>query len=339
MEYIITVVVPVYNAEKYLNECIQSVLDQSDPRWNLILVDDGSSDLSAEICDTYAKSDKRISVIHKKNEGAIMARRDGFLASKTEFCISLDADDYLANNCIQKIIAAIETYQADIVIYSFSSIKGDKILPGVPPLLDVQGIVEADYVKGKLISTNDYNSLCTKAIRSCYLKDNPLYYQKEIITIGEDKVQFLYPLTQAKRIAIVPDVLYFYRTVEGSMTHIYTAEKLIDRMGIKMFDYLYAYMQKWKKTSNKDMLAMSAMFWRSIVGIYNILQSAHVKEEDYKAVCEYDFCENIPNYIISYWHCPTLTCKEKMKIWLLVSHHTRLMSWLNGTKRGAYQCN
>lgn len=191
MEYIITVVVPVYNAEKYLNECIQSVLDQSDPRWNLILVDDGSSDLSAEICDTYAKSDKRISVIHKKNEGAIMARRDGFLASKTEFCISLDADDYLANNCIQKIIAAIETYQADIVIYSFSSIKGDKILPGVPPLLDVQGIVEADYVKGKLISTNDYNSLCTKAIRSCYLKDDPLYYQKEIITIGEDKVQFL----------------------------------------------------------------------------------------------------------------------------------------------------
>lgn len=327
MESIITIVVPVYNSEKYLDDCIQSVLDQNDTRWNLILVDDGSTDSSGTICDVYARKDKRISVIHKKNEGALAARKDGFFASTTEYCISLDADDYLANNCIQKIISAIETYQADIVIYSFCSIKDDKVLPGVSPLTDVPGIVEADFVKEKLISTNDYNSLCTKAIKTSYLQKAPLYQTKETISIGEDKVQFLYPLTQAKRIAVIPDVLYFYRMVNESMTHIYTAEKLIDRMGLKMLDYLYTYMQKWQMTSPKDMQAMAAMFWKSVVGIYNILQSGYVKDDDYQKVCKYDFCKAIPYYIVSYKYCSAINFKDKIKIWLLVSHHTWLMTW------------
>lgn len=104
---VISIIVPCYNAEPYLQRCVDSVLQQSFTNWEMILVDDGSTDKSPRICDEYARGDERIKIIHKKNEGATIARPLGFKASKGEYIVFLDADDWLLPNGLQVLYDAI----------------------------------------------------------------------------------------------------------------------------------------------------------------------------------------------------------------------------------------
>ena len=91
----ISIIVPVYNVEKYLKKCIDSILNQSFQNFELILVDDGSTDSSGEICDEYALKDRRVLVIHKENEGLSSARNEGIKASSAEYVGFVDSDDYI----------------------------------------------------------------------------------------------------------------------------------------------------------------------------------------------------------------------------------------------------
>ena len=95
---LISIITPVYNAEKYLDDCVQSVLKQDYSHWELILVDDGSSDESSSICDAYAAQDARIRVIHQKNAGPGAARNKGMETAKGDYLCFLDSDDYLTSN-------------------------------------------------------------------------------------------------------------------------------------------------------------------------------------------------------------------------------------------------
>ena len=111
----ISIIVPVYNSEKYLKQCIESILKQTYTNWELILVNDGSIDSSPIICDEYSTKDKRIRVIHKNNEGVSKARNTGLDASKGEFITFADSDDYLEYNTFQTYINEIELNNSDIV--------------------------------------------------------------------------------------------------------------------------------------------------------------------------------------------------------------------------------
>ena len=98
MSALISVVVPVYNAEKYLDKCIQSIINQKYSNLEIILVDDGSKDNSLELCKKYAESDKRIKVIHKENEGVSTARNSGIEVASGDFIAFIDSDDYIDEN-------------------------------------------------------------------------------------------------------------------------------------------------------------------------------------------------------------------------------------------------
>ena len=113
---LISVIVPVYKAEKYLDECIQSVLSQTHSDFELILVDDGSPDKSGEICDRYAKEDERIKVIHTENGGVCRARNMGLDASSGEYYTFLDADDTLSRNALEILLNDIQINDADMSI-------------------------------------------------------------------------------------------------------------------------------------------------------------------------------------------------------------------------------
>lgn len=99
----IDIIVPVYNAEKYITYCIESILNQTYQDYNLILVDDGSTDHSGEICDKYAAKDGRVLVIHKKNQGVSAARNSGIEVSQDNYMMFVDADDYLDDCLLQKL--------------------------------------------------------------------------------------------------------------------------------------------------------------------------------------------------------------------------------------------
>ena len=111
-----SVIVPIYNVEKYLSACLDSIINQTYRNFEIILVDDGATDGSGVICDQYAQSDGRIHVIHKKNEGPNCARQTGVLAAQGDYIAFVDADDWLDEDFLECGIHLMENEKADIVI-------------------------------------------------------------------------------------------------------------------------------------------------------------------------------------------------------------------------------
>ncbi len=114
---LVSIVIPVYNVELYLDECVQSVLQQTYRELQIILVDDGSTDSSGKICDRYARQDKRVKVIHKPNGGLSSARNTGLDAADGEYIYFLDSDDYIEPDAIEQLIAVVLNEKADMVFF------------------------------------------------------------------------------------------------------------------------------------------------------------------------------------------------------------------------------
>ncbi len=118
---LISIIVPVYNTEKYLPKCIESILAQTYTDYELILVDDGSSDRCPGICDEYADKNSRIRVIHKENGGQSSARNSGLSIAKGKFVMFMDSDDYYAqDHALQKLVQQQSEQDADLVCFSYS---------------------------------------------------------------------------------------------------------------------------------------------------------------------------------------------------------------------------
>ena len=129
-----SVIVPVYKVEKYIHQCLDSILAQSFSDFELILVDDGSPDACGRICDEYAAKDSRIKVIHKENGGLVSARRAGYSISRGSYICSIDSDDYVATDLLEKAAEKISDYSVDAVLFGyeyFNEYSGEKHLPKV----------------------------------------------------------------------------------------------------------------------------------------------------------------------------------------------------------------
>ncbi len=114
---LISVIIPVYNVEEYLRECIDSVLCQTYGNFEIILVDDDSTDSSGEICDEYVEKDERVTVIHQKNGGLSCARNTGFSESNGDYVYFLDSDDYIAENTFETLLEIAQRDNSDIVFF------------------------------------------------------------------------------------------------------------------------------------------------------------------------------------------------------------------------------
>ena len=111
----LTIIVPIYNGEKYLNKCIDSILSQTYTDFELILVDDGSTDSSLSICKVYAEADSRVVVYHKENGGLVAARKSGLSLAKGEYIGYVDCDDYIEADMYEKLMSVAKEDGADIV--------------------------------------------------------------------------------------------------------------------------------------------------------------------------------------------------------------------------------
>ena len=122
----ISVIIPVYNVEKYLHRCVDSILNQSLQDFEIILVNDGSTDSSPEICDQYAQQDNRIRVIHKKNARVAAARNDGIKAAKGEFISLIDSDDWIEPTMFEEMYSTANQFGCDFVMCDLAK-KGKDI--------------------------------------------------------------------------------------------------------------------------------------------------------------------------------------------------------------------
>lgn len=164
----ISIIVPIYNTEKYLQRCLDSIVAQTYKYFECILVDDGSTDGSSKICDEYAAKDERFKVIHKKNGGVATARQAGTDAAKGDYIIHADPDDWTEPDMLEQMYAKAKKTDADVTICDFynTNLKGeDTLLIQKPTSLDPHSVMQDIVLLHRL-----HGSLCNKlAKRACYI--------------------------------------------------------------------------------------------------------------------------------------------------------------------------
>lgn len=212
-EIIVSVIVPVYNAEKYLSCLIDSLLKQTLKEMEFIFVNDGSKDESLNILEEYAKKDERIVIIDKKNAGVSAARNDGIRIAKGEFIGFADADDFVAENMYECLYTKAIEKNADIVSCGHIVYTPEKEIPKFSGHEAVMNREEA--VKNLLNSKILGMSACTKLYRKEILKGVTF---PENYRVNEDRFFTFKALKYAEKIAVIKEEFYYYRVNEESVS-------------------------------------------------------------------------------------------------------------------------
>lgn len=214
----ISIIVPIYNVEKYLRRCIDSVITQNYDDWELILVEDGSPDNSSAICDDYSKKYENIHVIHKRNEGLPAARWSGWKVAKGEFVIHLDADDWLFENALQLMSANITQGCYDFVKYRVCRVFDDGHRELESSIMAV-GSYEGTEVCTKMLLHGSIHPYLHSAIyRRCLFSDKVFAsVVNACISVGEDWVTNMLISDRVYSFAIVDKPCYSYFVNRDSM--------------------------------------------------------------------------------------------------------------------------
>ena len=222
----ISVIIPVYNVEKYLRECLDSVLRQTYQDFEVLLIDDGSCDGSGQICDEYAQKDDRVSVIHKQNGGVSAARNLGLQQAKGEFIAFIDSDDVVSEVYLEKLYQGILEGDADVCLCKYSRWKDGLIVPaeetGLETYINDQGMDAffENFLSHYIIVLCEDNASCWQgsACRMLFRKASFLYSFQEDISICEDLIYVMRNFSAVNRINIADEALYYYRVNTSSTT-------------------------------------------------------------------------------------------------------------------------
>ena len=245
MKDLISIVVPIYKVEKYLPKCIDSIINQTYKNLEIILVDDGSPDRCGEICDEYAKTDRRIKVIHKENGGASDARNVGIDIANGEYLGFVDSDDYIVSDMYEKLYTALKKSNSDMSIcnvrYTWENnehgesncslnIK-DEVLSGEQILCE------------KMVKPNSWGFVVPwNKLYKINLFDG-VRYPKEKRTEDEFIIHEL--LMQCDKIVTITDELYYYRQHDGSFMN--------QKSDIRRLDFIEAILRRIKYMLSNEM--------------------------------------------------------------------------------------
>lgn len=245
MDTLVSVIVPIYNVKCYLQKCINSILKQTHKDLEIILVDDGSTDGSAELCDQIQQLDERVVVIHKENGGVVSARLAGIERAKGEYAITIDGDDWIEPDMIAALYAAAVENDADMVTSGFfreKDVTYDIAIDGIKEGI-YKNYHEKKYLFNNLIvcGTSEeigmYGSLCCKLIRSKLLKEAHLGLNTNI-RYAEDAAVVYSCCIRAKTIVVTHHIFYHYFMRVGSAVH------TNDLYYFRNINELYVYLKK-----------------------------------------------------------------------------------------------
>ena len=231
----ISVIIPIYNVENYLNQCVDSVLAQEFTDYEIILVDDGSTDNSPTICDEYAEKYTQIKVIHKTNGGLSDARNFGIKEAQGDYLMFLDSDDFWnGNSVLTEINNIIKKNSPDLLIHELSSFYNlEKVVPRKFKNKDVQDF-SFDFKRDlKKLVDNDiyYATACNKIIRTSIVKKNKIEFPKG--KLHEDVAWCADIIPYIVSYALYPNPFYYYRKErQGSLTIKVKPKNIIDLIDI-----------------------------------------------------------------------------------------------------------
>lgn len=281
-----SVIVPIYKVEKYLNVCIESILNQRYKDFELILVDDGSPDHCGAICDEYAKLDLRIKVIHKKNGGLVSARKAGLFAASGEYVFNVDGDDYISENLFWDVAEIVKKYDPGIITFDpVRIVAGKKVFE---PKVIEKGLYtknELNLMKEKLIYNFKmpffrgvvYPGIIFKAIK----RDILLKYQMKVpdkIKIGEDFAVTIPAIFDAYKVYFSNIDGYFYRCHNSSMTRTFDRNAVEDlRNLITYLDTVIDY-DKYHTKSQMAAYIINRLFYALVYACRSVQSFAEYKE-------------------------------------------------------------
>lgn len=224
----IDVIVPVYKVEAYLHQCVDSILMQTYTDWHLILVDDGSPDSCGEICDEYAKKDRRITVIHKENGGLSSARNAGLDIATADYICFIDSDDYVHPEMLEKLYERVTECDADIGICNICRVDEtgkaiDSMNNNTPFVEEIWPGIKA-FEKVYQPYGYYYIVVWNKIYRREIFRDIRFPLQK----LHEDEAVFHQMFFEAKQVVCIQDKCYYYRQRGGSLVTVQNIKDKID---------------------------------------------------------------------------------------------------------------
>lgn len=239
-----SIIIPVYNVEDYIDECLESILEQTYKNYEVILIDDGSTDRSGQICERYAMKDTRIHVYHQTNSGLSEARNTGIRKAIGEYILFIDSDDYIAERSLGRIydLISAQEEQADLVFLTTKAFFAGKM---ATPLVDG---LDPEQINGKTKDDVMYHlsavskfpaSACAKAVRRGFIEENDLYFTRGIVS--EDIDWCIAVFNNAKRFCCGVFDYYYYR--KGRLNSI---------TNTKTNNYIKSYMYMYDKWASRD---------------------------------------------------------------------------------------
>lgn len=302
---LLSVIVPVYNVQKYLAECIDSIINQSYSQYELIIVDDGSTDKSRSICEYYSTLDEKIKVIHQENQGLSAARNAGLLSARGRYVIFIDSDDIITKDCFKESINKIESSKADLVLFKYRDIKD------VKDIKNNYSITEPEFPIGtysgidacKFLFQRKYENYSWRILakRRVYIENNILF---PVNRAYEDRATTYKLLLRSERVCFLDKYLYFYRQRNDSIIHTISYKNLHDDF-LNLEERL-VYIKENVSSLNRLCLANT---YCAYIGIYRNL--IDVQDDGLKRI--------IANKILfpSIFYLPSITYEKRIQLFLI----------------------
>ncbi len=250
MEAKISVVIPAYNVAGYIEHCLDSILAQTFKDYQVIVVDDGSTDNTPKIIDEYAKKDQRIQVVHKKNEGVSIARNTGVKLAQGEYILFFDGDDFVEPYCMEELYEIVREKEADTVIYGYHRYENNRIKETTLPIFP-EGMYQGQDILKKLAirfigvseqGVNDWlagkknglyvenPALWRTMVSTKIIKENQLMFDKNL-KVGEDTIFITQYLSFAKKCYVHKKCYYYLVTRETSTIYMYEQDPVAKLKG------------------------------------------------------------------------------------------------------------
>lgn len=265
---LVSIIVPVYNAENYLRHCVTSIMQQSYKNIEIILVDDGATDVSGQICNELATTDERIRVIHQENNGPAHARNKGLETACGTYIQFVDADDTIKPTMTANLVAAIKN-DIDLVICGYQSIAMNRVITTYLPY--IRGMYPRDaFIShiGALYKDTILPSPCNKLYRNQLIKAYNIRFT-ESLRLGEDLLFNLAYLDHCRAVNLIKQPLYNYALVETSITRSFN-KRLFENQKM-LFNSVRKFLQAENQYNGDNRYYLEVIYTNSVINCLNNL--------------------------------------------------------------------
>lgn len=249
----ISIIIPVYNTSKYLDQCLKSVLKQTYTDWECIVVDDGSADNSGEICDKWAEKDGRFIIIHQKNQGVSAARNHGIQKSKGEYICFIDSDDWVEPDYLSNMINTSYYKCSDLIVTGTKHVHNNFSKEFAPSEIAIAEL-SSKYTDIFIKNIGLMYGPCSKLYYASIIKENNILFP-EHLSFGEDTTFVFRYLEKINSILYINTTAYNYRIVDSnSLSSKYRDDKSIIRYELWLTRYhFYELKNMWNDISQRNM--------------------------------------------------------------------------------------